>query len=195
MKIIKTIKRISVLLVLTLIVLFSTGCDYFPPDGSTFVSNLIDAFDRKDRYKFAKDIVECFNNEDVEGLKDMFCDYVKDRHDLDAEISAAFDYLNGKITKWHYEKGSEGYSTDYGRTTYLSYVTIIEDISTESDDANTYQISYGYRERCDDYKETVGLSVLVVFRTPVGEEMTYDDYVEIGEGGLPRIPPKNKSSE
>ncbi|MGN0617875.1 MAG: hypothetical protein ACI4J7_02515 [Ruminiclostridium sp.] len=68
MKIIKTIKRISVLLILTLIVLFSTGCDYFPPDGSTFISNVIDAFDRIDRQKLARDIVECFNNEDIEGL-------------------------------------------------------------------------------------------------------------------------------
>lgn len=191
----KIIKKISVLLILSLIVLFSTGCDYFPPDGSTFISNVIDAFDRIDRQKLARDIVECFNNEDVEGLKDMFCNYVKDRHDLDAEISNAFDYLNGRITKWHYEKGSEGKSTEYGRTTYLSYVTILEDISTESDDANTYQISYGYRERCYDYKETEGLTCLAVYRTPVGEEITFEDYMKIGEGDLPRIAPKNKSNE
>ncbi|MGN0655591.1 MAG: DUF5104 domain-containing protein, partial [Ruminiclostridium sp.] len=174
--------------------LFSTGCDYFP-DGSTFISNVIDAFDRIDRQKLARDIVECFNNEDIEGLKDMFCDYVKDRHDLDAEISNAFDFLNGRITKWDYEIGPESKSIEYGRATYLQFVTNLEDISTESDDANTYLISYCYYERCDDYKETEGMTHLVVYRTPAGEKITYENYTVIGEGGVPRIAPKNKSSE
>ena len=182
----KIIKKISVLLILSLIVLFATGCN--------FISNVIDAFDRIDRQKLARDIVECFNNEDVEGLKDMFCDYAKDRHDLDAEISDAFDYLNGRITKWHYRGGSEAQSIEYGRATYLQFCAHLEDISTESDDANTYQISYSYHERCDDYKETEGLTVLVVYRTPVGEEMTYEDYMKISEDA-PRIAPKNKSNE
>ncbi|MGN0617876.1 MAG: DUF5104 domain-containing protein [Ruminiclostridium sp.] len=90
----------------------------------------------------------------------MFCDYVKDRHDLDAEISNAFDYLNGRITKWDYEIGPESESIEYGRATYLQFCSILEDISTESDDANTYKISYCYYERCDDYKETEGLTYL-----------------------------------
>lgn len=191
----KIIKKISVLFILSLIILFSTGCDYFPPDGSTFISNVIDAFDRIDRQKLARDIVECFSNEDIEGLKDMFCDYVKDRHDLDAEISNAFDYLNGRITKWDYEIGPESESIEYGRATYLQFCSMLVDISTESDDANTYKISYCCYERCDDYKETEGLTYLVVYRTPVGEEITHKDYTEIGEGSVPRIAPKNKSSE
>lgn len=179
----RQIQRVIELLVLSLIILISTSCN--------FVSNVIDAFDRKDRSKIARDIVEYFNNEDVEGLKDMFCDYKKDRHDLDEEITTAFEFLNGSFTDYKLNRSSEGSSVDEGRESYLQYTYNIEDISTDSDSDHIYIISYTYRERCFDYKETEGMTSMAVIRVPIDDKRNYDDYVEIGGGKTPRIAPKN----
>ena len=179
----KKVKRISVLLILSLMMLLSTSCN--------FVSNVVDAFDRKDRNKIAQDIVDCFNNDDVKGLKDMFCDYKKDRHDLDEEITTAFEFLNGSFTDYKLNRSSEGSSVDEGRESYLQYTYNIEDISTDSDSEHIYIISYTYRERCFDYKETEGMTSMAVIRVPIDDKKNYDDYVEIGGGKTPRIAPKN----
>ena len=180
----KRVKRISVLLILSLMILLSTSCN--------FISNVIDAFDRKDRNKIAQDIVDCFNNDDVEGLKEMFCDYKKDRHDLDEEITNAFEFLNGSFTDYKLNRSSEGSSVDEGRESYLQYTYNIEDISTDSDSDHIYIISYTYRERCFDYKETEGMTSMAVIRVPIDNKDNYDDYVEIGGGKTPRIAPKNQ---
>ena len=43
------------------------------------------------------DVINYFKNEDIEGLKDMFCKTTSETHNLDKEIQGAFDYINGKI--------------------------------------------------------------------------------------------------
>jgi len=51
------------------------------------------------------DIIKCFENEDIEGLKGMFCKTmfcktIADSHDLDEEIQKAFNVIDGTIISY-----------------------------------------------------------------------------------------------
>jgi hypothetical protein len=98
---------------------------------------------------------------------------------------SSFDLYN--LTDYKLNLSSEGSSVDEGRESYLQYTYNIEDIFTDSNGNHIYIISYTYRERCFDYKETEGMTSMAVIRVPMNDKENYDDRVKIGERKVPRI--------
>mgnify|MGYP004658680783 CR=1 FL=1 len=50
--------------------------------------------------EFGLEILKCFNEHDSETLKDMFCPYVQQTHDLDSEIAGAFKIIDNEIISY-----------------------------------------------------------------------------------------------
>ncbi|MDE7293505.1 MAG: DUF5104 domain-containing protein [Oscillospiraceae bacterium] len=56
------------------------------------------------------EILHCFNEKDSEGLKEMFCDLIKNTHDLDSEIEEAFAVIDKPIISYRpFQIGGEEY--------------------------------------------------------------------------------------
>ena len=95
-------KCVLVVLILFLIISVS-GC---VPSG--YVSEDLES------YKQAREILRCLDEEDVEGLKSMFCERVASTHDLDEEITAAMEFYQGKSTSFPDLSIGGGYWTNDG---------------------------------------------------------------------------------
>lgn len=85
-------------------------------------------------------IIEYFNNKDIEGLKSMFCEEIKSTHNLDEEIKTVFDTFDGEITSYNLSLSGGGKDVDNGKVTRLEIGPVIEDIHTSSN--KNYDISF-----------------------------------------------------
>ena len=85
-------------------------------------------------------IVECFNNEDIDGLKEILSPYIKEDKELEEQIEDAFDEIEGKITS--YEVFSYGYDGEIkeGRWTVKNEQVEICNIKTNA--GEEYIINY-----------------------------------------------------
>ena len=60
--------------------------------------------------RMGREILQCFNEKDSEGLKELFCDYIKNTHDLDSEIEEAFAVIDKPIISYRpFQIGGEEY--------------------------------------------------------------------------------------
>lgn len=93
-------KIISIFISLVLVIYGFTGCI----DDKSSVSPPPDEMARLQSIS----VMECFENEDIEGLKSMFCKRVIDNIDLNSQIEGAFEFINGKIISYDEPDGTSG---------------------------------------------------------------------------------------
>ncbi len=72
-----------------------------------------------------EEIVRCFNEKDVEGLKNMFCQHSKEECDLDTQIQNAYEFYKGECES-NYTTSSGG-----GGASYREGVCVKKDIRPE----------------------------------------------------------------
>ena len=93
-------KIISIFISLVLVIYGFTGCI----DDKSSVSPPPDEMARLQSVS----VMECFENEDIEGLKSMFCKRVIDNIDLNSQIEGAFEFIKGKIISYDAPDGTSG---------------------------------------------------------------------------------------
>ncbi len=129
------------------------------------IEDLLLPKERKMAKELGKNVLAAIQNEDVDALADMFCQYTVDEYgdDLKPEIQNLYDFIDGEIVSYgetdllsHLEKSTE----EYGAMIYAYGATIANVIT---DKGNKYEIGCrGYTI----YKENpklVGFVRLYVF--------------------------------
>ncbi|MBR6695321.1 MAG: DUF5104 domain-containing protein [Oscillospiraceae bacterium] len=128
--------------------------------------------------ELAKEIVACFNNEDVEGLENLFCTEIRESHNLNEDIQIMFDFVDGKIIEYSIENGSEGKSVEDGIVTKEEYGVQIR--NTKTDTEHKYIIAYAYRSVDFEHPEKVGVSVISV-KEYDGDDIVQESRVSAGK--------------
>lgn len=123
--------------------------------------------------KIGTEIIRCFKEKDTEGLKSMFCSKISNSHDLDSEISAAMDFMEGEIESYEISAGTGwSYDVDSGEWTRES---IKPHINIETSVGKKYRVPYGYVLINRDNPDHEGMFFMKIIDTESEEER-----VEIG---------------
>ena len=112
--------------------------------------------------KQAEIILECLKTGEKEELKALFCERVKNTHNLDKEIQEAIDFIDGEIVedgKW-IGMSEGGKSVDEGVVVKLDIHPSIIDLKT--DNQNTYSIFFDTYLVYNDKKENVGITYIII---------------------------------
>lgn len=112
--------------------------------------------------KQAEIILECLKTGEKEELKALFCERVKNTHNLDKEIQEAIDFIDGEIVedgKW-IGMSEGGKSVDEGAVVKLDIHPSIIDLKT--DNQNTYSIFFDTYLVYNDKKENVGMTYIII---------------------------------
>ena len=97
-------------LMISLIAYTFSSCKYYAPvpensqDDNTYNEEFYNEigkgrwiWDDSEGEECGLKVIDCFMNKDSETLKDLFCNYVKNTHDLDSEIDEAFGVIKEDI--------------------------------------------------------------------------------------------------
>ncbi len=117
-------KKKMVIISLVIVLCFITGCDDKEDNN---VSPDILAKQQSEA------IIKAVVNEDKEALKKMFCQHIKDTHDLEQEINDFLNSIDGEVVSYDEPKGS--YSSgvrDENGVTEVELMGEIRNIETDS---------------------------------------------------------------
>lgn len=140
--------------------------------GCSFLSNTPSSTE------MAKSVLKCFDNDDVEGLKSLFCEEILSNiNNLDEQIEEAFTFYQGTAIS----KGPIGSSSEkkyrQGKIVEYSAEPYIADIKTDS--GKEYDILvYTYTVN-EDKPERVGVYLISVYTRDENDELILG--TEIGE--------------
>lgn len=111
--------------------------------------------------EIGQQILRCFEEKDVEGLKAMFSLSSQKNYYLDAEIEIAFEKYRGKTAYTILtNKALTDYLIDNGEFTLKRFTPKILDVVTDSSDECT--IGFALYQVCDDSPDKIGISVMVI---------------------------------
>lgn len=116
-----------------LIIILCSGCTNYNYINQTaenkYITNRMD------------EIIQCFDNKDVEGLKSMFCDKMQEDIGLSEKIQNAFNFYEGQSTSYDKTRTSyAGGGMDSGEWIDKHFRPLIDNIKTDED--KEYSISY-----------------------------------------------------
>ena len=117
-------KKVWFIFLIIIIMLQCTGC---VTDKSKQASNLK-----------SKEIIRCFDEKDVDGLKELFCQNSHDNYNLDEEIQNAMDFYEGKSMSYNLKYGGVAGGYDNGVCVDEHITPEIRDIKTS--DGKIYNI-------------------------------------------------------
>ena len=124
-------KKVICIILITIICLNFSSCNF--SDNKDNDTKLIN--------DQAKEIVRCFDEKDIDGLKSLFCQNTQDNYNLDEEIQDAFDLYEGKSESFNVNlQGGWAGGKDNGEWTDKHFTPQIENIKT--DKKETYSIGY-----------------------------------------------------
>jgi hypothetical protein len=71
----------------------------------------------KEKLEISREVIRCFNENDTQGLKNLFCAKTQGLADIDEQMQTGFDLINGSISSFNEEDllGSEGKSIENGK--------------------------------------------------------------------------------
>lgn len=95
---------------------------------------------RKVSNEKSEEIVRCFDEKDIEGLKSLFCLNSQNNYNLDKEIEKAFSLYNGKSISYNLSYGGTAGGWDDGERIDEHITPSIRDIETSN--GNIYNIYY-----------------------------------------------------
>lgn len=105
-------------------------------------------------------VIDCFINKDSETLKDLFCNYVKNTHDLDSEIEEAFGVIKEEIVS--YDKFRIG-SADSFEEGVRVYADISCTVPVKTSDDEEFEICiFSYIENSEK-PNLVGLKMISIY--------------------------------
>lgn len=89
-----------------------------------------------------KNVVSCFETKDKETLKSYFSEAIREEYDLDVQIEAAFEFIDGDILSYGDPVTRAG-----GPTSDKSYGAYYDDVTTAN--GTTYKIDFMGKYRYD----------------------------------------------
>jgi Domain of unknown function (DUF5104) len=124
----------------------------------------------------AVEILRCLDEEDAEGLKNMFCERIATTHDLEEEINSAFEFYQGKSTTFPDLSVGGGYWTVDGEyvDNHLEY-SMRDIITGEDEQYDIYTHSYLIYK---DDPTCVGITYLKIINTETDERIIIGEYVQ-----------------
>ncbi len=121
----------------------------------------------------AEEILRCFNEDDIEGLKSMFCKEVSNTHNLDEEIAEAMDFFDGEAISHDKVLVGGGDSVREGKIVEKHIWYNIRNIKCNTQ--KTYFIATSSYLSYDRKPDCIGVTFITVFDEDTG------DKIEIGE--------------
>jgi len=119
--------------------------------------------------EYSKEVLRCFDEEDVDGLKSLFCEEIQNTHNLDEDIKNALDIYQGKTISYKIIGGTGGETVENGKIVLKDENIQIGEIKTDT--GNEYVIviySYVINE---EYPNRIGISAIDIF---MGYELEAD---------------------
>lgn len=110
--------------------------------------------------KQTTEIIRCFNQKDVEGLKKLFCSNSQEYYDLNAEIQAAFEFYEGTSESYILYNSSGG-GMENGEWYDKHFSPEIKKIKTDAN--KQYTIGYSTYSIYKDDIGRVGIGVLALY--------------------------------
>ena len=120
--------------------------------------------------EMADEIIRCFREKDKNAMKDLFCEQVRNRPEIDDEIDKAFDFCDVYTYIESYPAKSDyaGESVEMGKRVQWSisadipYFSIISKTEDDETQQYIYSIYFYYQVLNDEDKTLVGLQEMVV---------------------------------
>ncbi len=136
-------KLICIILSMTMLISFS-GCGRLKEGIKEYIE------DKQYVYDLTDEIIRCFNERDVEGLKELFCQNAKDgRKDLDTQIENMFAYYEGVCTSDYYANTHGGWAGSIEDGEYVNKHNVIDIQDIETSEGKEYVIGYSLYVVCD----------------------------------------------
>lgn len=145
----KILKIIFFIIILTTISFIFTGCF----EGKYINSNKIEK-------EQCEAILQYLDNDDVEGLKSMFCNKVESSTELDTQIQDAMDFFEGKTISYDTVLGAGGGSYKDGKIDWKDIHPHITEIVTDAN--KKYDIKFYSYIICESDKDKVGISEISI---------------------------------
>ena len=137
----KNYKKILII-VLGTCLLLGTGCINEDTEGN----------------KIGDEIIRCLNEDDTEGLKDVFCAETQTSTDLDNQIEAGMDFFDGKVDS-HFDAGVDGgESVTNGETVEQHYT--IDYYELKTDTGKLYEVICEGYFISEENPDKVGVSII-----------------------------------
>lgn len=128
----------------------------------------------------ASTIIECFDTGDVEKLKSLFCESIQSTHNLDDEITEAFEFIDEKIVSegdW-YGMYAGGESVRDGKLVKQNIHPGMENIITDT--GSIYRITFGSYLVYETDIKNVGMIYINIYDETNGA----DNRTECNIGGV-----------
>lgn len=157
-------KKIFLIALIIFLILTLTSCNLNISDKTKQISN--------DK---SKEIIRCFDEKDIDGLKNMFCNEIINSHDLDTEIQRAFNMYSGTSVSYNLFYGGNAGTWDHGTCVDEHITPQIRDLKTSND--KMYRI---VRHEYLIYKENencIGITYMRIFDESTDEMIEIGDYV------------------
>lgn len=159
----KVVKRISIIFLFASMTFIFTGCF----KGSFINSDKI-------AKQQCEAVLEYLDNDDVEGLKSMFCNKTVSSLDLDEQIQDAMNVFEGKTISYQALTSIGGRSYENGQITRLDITPSIINIVTDTD--KEYEITFYSYLICVDDRDKEGISKISI-KFENGQECIIGEYI------------------
>ncbi len=116
-------------------------------------------------------------DEDIEGLKSMFCEKNKADCDLDKQLKEAFEFIDGDIVSYDSPYGASGETTSDGKVIMSSMNPVIHNILTSN--KKKYDIIFYYKIVYEEHPEYVGITQITI--TDITNDKNSDKKYVIGK--------------
>jgi hypothetical protein len=117
----------------------------------------------------SEELLKYLSEDDVDGLKSMFCTAISVSSDFDGQIQAAMDFFDGKVVSYDsIQSGGVDKLIENGRTVRLAANPRITGIKADSDEE--YEIKFYSYLINDARPDIVGISKLIIIKNSNGKE-------------------------
>lgn len=142
-------KNIVLLIILNVFICITvTSCQSLKVLNATFVN------------KTSNSVIECIIDEDTDALSKMFCEYIQEEHDLEAECLGLMEFLDGEIISYDAPDDSiQGNSKIDGELVQQSLTGNISNIKTDT--GKTYRMYLEYYSVYKDNDQYIGFTNMV----------------------------------
>ena len=125
--------------------------------------------------ELGKEVLRCFDEEDSEGLKALFCAEIQNTHNLDKEIAEAMNLYEGTMISCGKALVSGGEAVDNGKLTDKHIGSSVDEIKTNQ--GKEYEIVTHSYLIYDKNPRCIGITYLKLFDESTGEMVQIGEYV------------------
>ncbi|MBD5145757.1 MAG: DUF5104 domain-containing protein [Ruminococcus sp.] len=115
--------------------------------------------------QYSDDILYCFDNNDIQKLKTLFCESISQSHDLENEIQTAFEFFDGNIVSKGKGIGMSegGVLRENGKVSKLTVHPNLLYITTDT--GAEYSIYFCAYLVYENHSENIGITYINVFNS------------------------------